>query len=50
MTWVLAILALSILIIIHEFGHYICAKLGGMHVDRFSVIGIGPVVVRLFTW
>jgi regulator of sigma E protease len=50
MTWVLAILALSVLIIIHEFGHYLCAKLGGMHVDRFSVIGIGPVVLKLFTW
>ena len=50
MTWVLAILALSVLIIIHEFGHYACAKLGGMHVDRFSVIGIGPVILKLFTW
>ena len=50
MTWVLAILALSVLIIIHEFGHYACAKIGGMHVDRFSVIGIGPVILRLFTW
>lgn len=50
MTWVLAILALSILIIIHEFGHFACAKLGGMHVDRFSVIGIGPVILKLFTW
>lgn len=50
MEWVVAILALSVLIIIHEFGHYACAKLGGMHVDRFSVIGIGPVILRLFTW
>jgi regulator of sigma E protease len=50
MTWVLAILALSILIIIHEFGHFLCAKIGGMHVDRFSVIGIGPVILKLFTW
>ncbi len=50
MTWVLAILALSILIIIHEFGHFACAKIGGMHVDRFSVIGIGPVILKLFTW
>src|SRR5262245_3117574 len=50
MTWVLAILALSVLIIIHEFGHYLCAKIGGMHVDRFSVIGIGPVILKLFTW
>nr|WP_255216095.1 M50 family metallopeptidase [Pseudenhygromyxa sp. WMMC2535] len=46
----MAILALSVLIIIHEFGHFACAKLGGMHVDRFSVIGIGPVILRLFTW
>ena len=50
MEWVVAILALSVLIIIHEFGHFACAKLGGMHVDRFSVIGIGPVILRLFTW
>lgn len=50
MTWVLAILALSILIIIHEFGHFACAKIGGMHVDRFSVLGIGPVILKLFTW
>ncbi len=49
-TWVLAILALSVLIIVHEFGHYVCARIGGMHVDRFSVIGIGPVILRLFTW
>jgi regulator of sigma E protease len=49
-TWVLAILALSVLIIIHEFGHFACAKIGGMHVDRFSVIGIGPVILKLFTW
>ena len=27
-----------------------CAKLGGMHVDRFSVIGIGPVIWKMFTW
>jgi regulator of sigma E protease len=49
-TWLLAILALSVLIIIHEFGHYVCARIGGMHVDRFSIIGIGPVVLRLFNW
>jgi regulator of sigma E protease len=49
-TWLLAILALSVLIIIHEFGHYVCARIGGMHVDRFSIIGIGPVILRLFNW
>jgi regulator of sigma E protease len=49
-TWLLAILALSVLIIIHEFGHYACARIGGMHVDRFSVLGIGPVILRLGTY
>jgi regulator of sigma E protease len=37
----LAILALGILIIIHEGGHFLVARLSGMRVDRFS-IGFGP--------
>jgi regulator of sigma E protease len=36
-----AILALGILIIIHEGGHFLVARLSGMRVDRFS-IGFGP--------
>ena len=48
--WALAILALSLLIIVHEAGHFVAAKIGRMHVDRFSVLGIGPVVVRLFKY
>ncbi|MFY0537308.1 site-2 protease family protein [Nannocystis pusilla] len=40
----------SRLIIVHEFGHYICAVATGMKVDRFSVFGIGPVVARLGVW
>lgn len=47
MSWLIAILCLSLLIVIHETGHYVCARIGGMHVDRFSVIGIGPVLLRL---
>jgi regulator of sigma E protease len=50
MTWLVAILALSLLIIIHEFGHYLAARATGMHVDRFSVLGIGPVILRLGQW
>ena len=50
MSWLLAILCLSALIVIHEFGHYACARIGGMHVDRFSVLGIGPVLLRLGTY
>lgn len=36
-----AILAFSILIIIHEFGHFILAKINGVKVEEFS-IGMGP--------
>ena len=50
MIWVYAILALSVLIIIHEFGHFVAAKSTGMHVDVFSIIGIGPVILRLGKW
>ena len=39
----LAILALGILIIVHEWGHYIVAKLCNMRVDRFA-IGFGPAL------
>src|SRR6478609_6327424 len=40
-TLVLAILALGLLIIVHEGGHFLIARLSGMRVDRFS-IGFGP--------
>ena len=40
-TILLAILALGILIIVHEGGHFLIARLSGMRVDRFS-IGFGP--------
>ena len=39
----LAILALGVLIIVHEGGHYLVARLSGMRVDRFS-IGFGPAL------
>ena len=41
MNIVLAILALSIMIIVHEFGHFIVAKANGVRVKEFS-IGLGP--------
>jgi regulator of sigma E protease len=43
-------LLLSALIIVHEFGHYLFAAATGMRVDRFSVLGIGTPIVRLFTY
>ncbi len=46
----LGILGVSLLIVIHEFGHFLCARATGMRVDRFSVLGIGPVVWRIGEW
>ncbi len=36
---------LSILIVTHEWGHYITARLLGIRVERFS-IGFGPILLR----
>lgn len=44
------IVAFGIAIVVHEFGHYVFAVLTGMKVDRFSVFGIGPPIVRLGTY
>ena len=50
MTWLFAILALSLIIIIHEFGHYLAARMTGMHVATFSMIGIGRPILHLFKY
>ncbi|MGN1340597.1 MAG: M50 family metallopeptidase [Oscillospiraceae bacterium] len=42
---VIAILAFCALIIIHEFGHFIAAKLCGIQVNEFA-LGMGPVILR----
>ncbi len=41
---VAAVLAISLLIVIHEAGHLLAARAFGMRVDRFS-IGFGPVLL-----
>ncbi|HEY6005331.1 MAG TPA: M50 family metallopeptidase, partial [Anaeromyxobacter sp.] len=43
---VAAVLAVSLLIVIHEAGHYLAARRFGMGVERFS-IGFGPVLLAL---
>nr|WP_284680990.1 RIP metalloprotease RseP [Aceticella autotrophica] len=43
---VLSLIVLSILVMVHEFGHFIVAKMSGTKVNEFS-IGFGP---RLFKW
>ncbi len=40
-----AVLAVSLLIIVHETGHFLVARRFGMRVERFSV-GFGPVLAR----
>ena len=44
MSVVLTVLAFAGLIVFHELGHYLVAKLSGMRVDRFS-IGFGPTLL-----
>jgi regulator of sigma E protease len=43
MEWIPAILAIGALIVVHEAGHYVAARLCGMRVERFS-IGFGPAI------
>ncbi|MCU0569677.1 MAG: RIP metalloprotease RseP [Oculatellaceae cyanobacterium Prado106] len=40
-----AIAVLAVLIIVHELGHFLAARLQGIHVNRFS-IGFGPVLLK----
>jgi regulator of sigma E protease len=39
------VVVLGILILVHEFGHFVVARLAGVGVERFSV-GFGPVLWR----
>ena len=45
LTLLITIIILSILIIVHEGGHYLVAKLGGAVVEEFS-IGFGPPIYQ----
>jgi regulator of sigma E protease len=45
MSYVLAILALGVLIIVHEGGHYFVARWSGMRVEKFS-LGFGPALIK----
>ena len=42
-TLILLILILGLIILVHEFGHFITAKKSGVHIYEFS-IGMGPVI------
>lgn len=40
-----AISVLALLIVVHELGHFLAARLQGIHVNRFS-IGFGPILLK----
>lgn len=44
-TIIILIIMLSIIICIHEFGHFITAKKNGVYVDEFSM-GMGPALLK----
>jgi regulator of sigma E protease len=44
-TIVAFVVVLGILILVHEWGHFLVARLSGVGVERFS-IGFGPVLWR----
>ena len=45
MTIVISILLIGLLIVIHEFGHFITAKLSGVQVNEFSIF-MGPAIAK----
>ena len=45
MKYIIGLLILCIIIIFHEFGHFIAAKLSGVYVEEFAV-GMGPTLVK----
>src|ERR1700690_1224838 len=40
----IAIIGLGLLVVLHEGGHYLAARLCGMRIERFS-IGFGPTLI-----
>ncbi len=49
MSIILFVVILAVLIVVHEFGHFLVAKLFGIRVDEFGV-GYPPKALTLFTW
>ncbi|MBI5310766.1 MAG: site-2 protease family protein, partial [Actinobacteria bacterium] len=46
MSFLLAFTAFAMLVILHEFGHFIAAKAVGMRVERFSLF-FPPAILKL---
>ena len=45
MTIIFAILLFSLLVFVHELGHFLAAKLSGVQVNEFSIF-MGPALVK----
>jgi regulator of sigma E protease len=50
LTWIVFILAFGGMVLIHEFGHFIVARLCGIEVEEFGIGLPTPGAVTLFTW
>ncbi len=49
MTIIIFIAVIVLLILVHEFGHFLAAKRAGVRVDEFG-IGFPPRLAKLFNW
>jgi len=45
MTLILFVIILGVTVLVHEFGHYLFARITGVHVHQFS-IGMGPAIYK----
>jgi regulator of sigma E protease len=50
LTWIVFILAFGGMVLIHEFGHFIAARMSGIEVDEFGIGLPTPGAVTLFKW
>jgi regulator of sigma E protease len=50
LTWIVFILAFAGMVLIHEFGHFIAARMSGIEVDEFGIGLPTPGAITLFKW
>ena len=50
LTWMVFILAFGGMVLIHEFGHFIAARLCKIEVEEFGIGLPTPGAITLFTW
>src|SRR6266498_3159115 len=50
LTWIVFILTFGGVVLIHEFGHFIAARLSGIEVEEFGIGLPTPRALTLFTW